>query len=381
MTVEAPTRPGGLLHRHRSTLLIVGGLVLGVLVVVALGGGVRTTGYLDPGNPGPDGARALARVLDREGVDVQIVRSADALEETRPDASSTVLVTSIENTGPSTRQRLRASTGESLVVLADPGSVVTDELGAELGFAVSAPVTRSAECTGAALAPVLDGLEIAVDRGVEYPAPAGCFFGVHGALLAQPEEGLLLLGGSEILRNDGVLRADNAAVALRLLGQRERLVWYVPDFADLDSSEAVSLATLLPDWLRPGLWLTALAMVAVLLWRGRRLGPLVTEPLPVVVKAIETTRSRGRLYRKADDRAHAATALRTAARSALAEHLRLPAGAAPETLVRDVARHVGRPVAEIGGLLHPAAPLPVTDHDLITLATALAELDREVRRP
>ena len=163
-----------------------------------------------------------------------------------------MLVTSIENTGPSTRQRLRASTGESLVVLADPGSVVTDELGAELGFAVSEPVTRSAECTGAALAPVLDGLEIAVDRGVEYPAPAGCFFGEHGALLAQPEEGLVLLGAFEILRNDVVLRADNAAVALRLLGQRDRLVWYVPDFADLDSSEAVSLATLLPDWLRPG---------------------------------------------------------------------------------------------------------------------------------
>ena len=227
-------------------------------------------------------------------------------------------------------------------------------------------MTRSAECTGAALAPVLDGLEIAVDRGVEYPAPAGCFFGEHGALLAQPEEGLLLLGGSAILRNDEVLRADNAAVALRLLGQHERLVWYVPDFADLDSAEAVSLATLLPDWLRPGLWLAALAMVAVLLWRGRRLGPLATEPLPVVVKAIETTRSRGRLYRKADDRAHAAAALRDGRAAPLAEHLRLPAGAAPETLVRDVARHVGRPVAEIGGLLHPAAPAagdrPRPDH-------------------
>ena len=33
-----------------------------------------------------------------------------------------------------------------------------------------------------------------------------------------------------------------------------------------------------------------------------------------MVKAIETTRSRGRLYRKAGDRAHAAEVLRAAAR-------------------------------------------------------------------
>ena len=56
----------------------------------------------------------------------------------------------------------------------------------------------------------------------------------------------------------------------------------------------------------PGLWIAGATVVALLLWRVRRLGPLVTEPLPVIVKAIETARSRGRLYRKAGDRAHAA---------------------------------------------------------------------------
>ncbi len=62
-----------------------------------------------------------------------------------------------------------------------------------------------------------------------------------------------------------------------------------------------------------------------MLWRGRRLGPLATEPLPVVVKAIETTRSRGRLYRKSGDRAHAADALRSATRARAATRLRLGA--------------------------------------------------------
>ena len=55
-----------------------------------------------------------------------------------------------------------------------------------------------------------------------------------------------------------------------------------------------------------------LVAVAVLaLWRARRLGRVVEEPLPVVVKAIETTQRRGRLDRKARDRQHAAAALRT----------------------------------------------------------------------
>ena len=53
----------------------------------------------------------------------------------------------------------------------------------------------------------------------------------------------------------------------------------------------------------------------------------------------------------------------------------------PDALVRDVARHLGRPVGDVAALLHPHAPAPTTDHDLITLANALAELDREVRRP
>ena len=100
-----------------------------------------------------------------------------------------------------------------------------------------------------------------------------------------------------------------------------------------------------------------------------------------MVKAIETTRSRGRLYRKAGDRAHAAAALRGAARTRLAERLRLgPPAATRPTLVRDVARHVDRPAGEVAALLGPDAPAPTTDHDLITLASELAALDREVRR-
>jgi hypothetical protein len=228
---------------------------------------------------------------------------------------------------------------------------------------------------------LLAGLAIRVDVATEYGTDAGCFGGDHGHLVARPRDGVTLLGASALITNDQVLRADNAAVALRLLGQRDRLVWYVPEVTDLLGDDGVSLRTLLPRWIMPGLWILGAAVVALLLWRVRRLGPLVTEPLPVTVKAIETARSRGRLYRKAGDRAHAARALRRATRTSLATRLHLPTAMAADdaALARAVAQHLGRPVEQVRQVLADDAPAPRNDDDLIALANHLAALEREVR--
>jgi hypothetical protein len=216
-----------------------------------------------------------------------------------------------------------------------------------------------------------------VDSGQAYRT-RGCFRADDGALLAEPRPGLTLLGASAILSNDQVLEGDNAAVALRLLGQRPRLVWYVPSLGDLGGSDSVSARSLLPDWLVPGLWMLGLAGVGLIAWRGRRLGPLAQEPLPVSVKAVETTRNLGRLYRRSGDRPHAAAALRAASRRRLAERLRLPRGVPPDRLVEDVAGRTGRPVPEIDALIGASAQPPGDDSGLAELARRLTELDREV---
>jgi hypothetical protein len=357
-------------------LLVVGGLVVAVVVVVLGAGGVRTSAPLDPDNPDPDGARAVARVLAGHGVDVQVVRGADSLAAAGVGAGTTVLVTSTDQLGESTSRRLLRDTDGADLVLAAPGPGTTQALGVDgLPYVVPVGDGRPAGCDD----PLLAGLTIRTDQALEYPTSTGCFEGEHGMLVARPRPGLTLLGAADALSNDQVLRADNAAVLLRLLGGNGRLVWYVPSVDDLVGDDGVSLATLLPRWIRPGLWLAALTVGAVLLWRGRRLGPLATEPLPVVVRAIETTLSRGRLYRRAGDRAHAAEALRSAARSRARTRLRLGAGTDDDALVRAVARHLGRAEAPVAALLAADAPAPTTDHDLITLADQLAELDREVR--
>ncbi|MBJ7358130.1 DUF4350 domain-containing protein [Nocardioides sp.] len=372
-------RRRGFLSRHRASLLIALGLVAAV-AVAALTGGADTTTPMDPDNAGPAGTRAVARVLDDKGVDVVVARSADELESVPVGSDTSVVVVLPANLGEVTVERLLEHTD---------GAAHLIVLGADIGSAeaLGAPVTpsnvdlgegRDAGCVD----PLFDGLTVEVDSAPVYEG-GDCFPGDLGALVLRPRDGLLLFGAEQAFTNDQVLRADNAAVALRLLGQDRRLVWYVPSLGDLSAGESVSMTSLLPRWVFPGLWMAGLAVVAVVVWRGRRLGPLAAEPLPVVVRAVETTRSLGRLYRRAGDRAHAAAALRRAARTRCAERLRLGSRFDPAGLVREVARRTGRPETEVARLLDPPPgdPGPTTDRDLIILAQALAELDREVKGP
>jgi hypothetical protein len=376
VTAEALARES-FLARNRSGFLIAAGLLLAV-VVAALGGQDGNATPMDPDNAGPEGARAVARVLDDEGVDVTVARSADELEAADVGSDTTVVVVLPDYLGRDTADRLLEHSADAAhVVVLGAGIGAAELLGVGPVPSTEALADgRPAACTD----PLFDGLTVEVDRAQVYRGGT-CFRGDLGALVLQPRGGLMLFGADQAFTNDQVLRADNAAVALRLLGQDEHLVWYVPSLADIGAGEGVTLSSLLPRWVFPGLWLCLLVMVTVVVWRARRLGALAQEPLPVVVRAVETTRSLGRLYRRAGDRDHAATSLRRSARAACAERLRLGSRIDPATLVREVARRTGRPEADVARLLNPPPgdQGPPTDKDLIMLAQELAALDREVR--
>lgn len=361
------------LGRHRVGILVAVAAVVAIAGSAWLGRGSRAyAAHLDPGNSDGAGAQALARVLDGQGVDVDVVRSADALDSESLDRSTTVVVTSAGNLGRSTTRRLLRHQGAARLVVVAPGPQLLRQLGVG-----TFPVTSSPTGPVAAGCAAYDGLAVRVSTAQAYRT-AGCFGDDDGVLVARPRAGLTLLGAADILTNDQVLESDNAAVALRLLGQRQRLVWYVPSLRDLRGADGVSARSLLPDWLTPGLWMLALAGLGLVAWRARRLGPLAHEPLPVSVKAVETTRNLGRLYRRSGDRAHAAEALRSATRIRLAERLRLPRRVDARRLVEDVATSTGRPVREIDVLIGPSALPPPDDRALADLARQLTELDREV---
>lgn len=376
MTETATARTATWRSRHGATLVIVGAFLLAVVVAALVGtGGHDQSARYDPDNPGPNGAQALARVLDDQGVDVTVVRSADKLDDTPISPQTVVVVTSTEDLGKDTFDRLLHHVSGTLV-LVDPGPAVVAAIDNVQATRVRPGKGMAARCGD----PMFEGLTLTIDSAVVYDGGSGCFPQKNGSAFLQLS-GVTLFGAGQAMTNDQILRGDNAAASLRLLGQSDHLVWYVPSSGDLDGQDDFTVGSLLPRWIHPGLWMVAIATIFLIVWRARRLGPLSVEPLPVVVKAIETTRSRGRLYRKANDRAHAAAALRSAARDRAAHRLGLGVGHDQDVLIRDLARHAGRPETEVAALIGTDAETPASDRDLIKLARDLTELDKEVRNP
>ena len=159
-------------------------------------------------------------------------------------------------------------------------------------------------------------------------------------------------------------------------------MWWLPSANDpLQFAEdaPVELSDLIPPWVG---WALLQVIVAVLLtvwWRGRRLGRVVIEPLPVVVRATETVEGRARLYRRSSARGRAADALRGSTTGRLRTRLSLPRGVPLTEVVAAVAVRTGRPETEIAALLTPGDD-PTDDAGLTRLAQALDNLENEVRR-
>jgi hypothetical protein len=126
-----------------------------------------------------------------------------------------------------------------------------------------------------------------------------------------------------------------------------------------------------------------LAGLLLALWRGRRLGPPVTEPLPVVVRAAEAVEGRSRLYRRAQARDRAAAALRSGALARMVPRLGIDAAGAmeppPDAVVAAVAARSGRRDADVHAVLY--GPPPADDAGLVALADALDSMVRATLDP
>jgi len=335
----------------------------------------RPGGQMDPESTGPEGAHALTALLRDHGVTVVVANSVDdAVNAARP---GTLLLFA---------QTQRVSTKGLLNRLADaPGDLLLVEPTSHARAAL-APGIRSGGASTSDTKPDC-ALREAEQAGAVDFGPSNTFRAVgdktvsscYGGALVRYRDGdrtVTVVGSSDFLTNGSLLRAGNAALAMNLAGQHPRLVWYAPQHIEGGSSGKGKIFDLIPDnvvWMVVQLWLTV-ALIAI--WKGRRLGPLVAEKLPVVVRASETVEGRGRLYRSRRARDRAAQALRSAALQRMLPRLGLGVDTPPPAVILAIAQH-GRSDPE--WLRHILfGPPPATDADLIQLTRALDDIERQV---
>jgi hypothetical protein len=373
-------------HAARGPVVVLLLVLVAGVVIATLGAG-RPFGYLDPGAADPSGSRAVAQLLRDQGVTVDLVRSTAQMRAANP-RGDTLLVTSPDLLVDSQAQAVRDSGAD--LVIADP---LAPERFVR-GVTLRGTTDGDARAPGCALPAATragtvsaDGLDYTVDAtgtGVTAGAQIEECYAVGGdpslvRVLDAGGRNVTVLGIAEVLTNDHLDEQGNASLALSLLGAHNRLVWYLPAPGALPAGEQRSFYDLVPDavW-----WAVAQLVVAVLLlglWRVRRLGPVVPEPLPVVVRSTETVEGRGRLYRRSGARDKAAAALRAASLRRLMPALGLPRGSNPATVADAVAGRTGLTAVEVSALLYGAAP--TDDSALVGLAARLDDLEREVRRP
>ena len=420
------SRPASLLGPSRSQAwratrgpLAIASLLLLVAVAGALVVSSGARGTLDPKAADPAGSRALAVLLGQDGVDVHRELAVDEAAAVL-GADDTLLVAFPDRLDRPAARRL-AATGADLVLVAasrpqDWVDLVTRRRGGPDdqpgGGGAGAGGSQSDADGGARANGERDGL-----RSPACPLPAAAAAGPAevawisytaarppggDAVLCYADDGLAalvalvdadgrrvtFLGDPRPLTNARLDEAGNAALALALLGTGGALVWLLPPVTASSPQAAASLVELVPSEVWWVLGQLAVAVVLAAIWRARRLGPVVTEPLPVVVRAAEATEGRARLYRRFRAAERAGEALREATRSRLSRRLGLPRAVPRQVLVEVTARRTGRGPAELDALLHgpparvdsAAAPERLTDASLVRLADALDTLEREVRR-
>lgn len=373
----AETGVGRLPRRGRG---VAGWAVIVIVLVAIVGLGALLTprpsasqGTLDPDSTGAHGARALVRILQQHGVAVDVAVDVAAAHAALAQGPATLWLP--DSPALTAADLLSLSKDAAATVVGDPsarsarvlfGATIAGYGGGTLPPGCSVPAAqRAGDVAPGALFHVTDA------------GTASCYRDGDAAGLLVRQDGtrqISLVDGTQLFTNERLAEDGDAALAVNLLGAHDTVVWLRPD-AGRNASAAATLADLTPGWVTPLILLGFVTALAAALWRGRRFGPLVTEHLPVTVRAAETAEGRARLYSRASDPAHAFAQLRTGALRRLARLLGLDRAASTAEIADAAASVTGRPPAEVRMLLTVA---PADDRALVDLASRLYALENAV---
>lgn len=376
-------------HRAGWPLAVLGFVVFGVIVIVLLAPAAKSNTYLDPASSDFTGTHALAAILGERGFHMSRVYSPqDALAAigTPPGArpAATLVITS---PGLLTAaQRTQLGRADADLFLVEPGAASLADLApavtvtnADAPFGI--PVEPRCDIAGARVAGSADS------GGITYRKPSyatGCYpVGGKPSVVRYVRAGhvITILGSGAPLSNGWLALAGNAALALNLLNAHHAIVWLTPEPKVARPSAPASGRRSRPSLIPGAAWLVAaqlgVALVLAALWRARRFGPLISERLPVIVRASETVEGHARLYQARRARDRAAKALRADMLGRMQPALGLVPGAPADAVADSIASRSRRSGQEILAIVY--GPPPASDADLVRLADDLDELEREVR--
>lgn len=381
MTQDIQADAGSWVRRHRGWA--VSGLAAAIGLAVIVAGQLAPKGDALPlsvHNAGPGGAKAVSRILGAHGVSVKDVGSFDSAAAALADRPGATLLLYDRSGFLDGSQVAALSSAAERVVLVTPRLGTLTALDAGISQAGVVPDSAPMLEPGCGLPDAAAAGTVSGEAGFLYDGGTVCYRppGSAAGLLASTDGGAVtVLGSSFAISNRALAQDGNAALVLRTLGKARDVVWYLPGLGDAGAAEPPqTLDELAPDWVSYlGPWLIFVAVLAMV-WRGRRLGPLVFEPLPVVVKAVETAEGRARLYHDAHALGRARDNLRAGTLVRLAQVLRLGAGATADDVAMAAARQLGRPVADISALVNER---PGTEARLVQWSQALEKLENEVR--
>ncbi|MGW0159936.1 DUF4350 domain-containing protein [Mycobacterium sp. NPDC003323] len=335
----------------------------------------RTGGLLEADSTAPDGAHALITLLEDRGIDVVVAEDLGAVAAAaRPDTLIAVAQTFflLDEDG---LDRLAELPGDRLLIA--PSGATRERLAPDLELDDAVQFGGRPDCElreAVSAGNVQFGVSDGYTRAGDGPATR-CY---DGALLRYVDDGrtVTVVGSAEFMTNGGLLGDGAAALAMNLAGTHDRVIWYAPQRIEGESTGGRSLFDLMPPQVGWAVLQVGVAVALVAWWRARRLGPLVAENLPVVVRASETVEGRARLYRSRRARDRAAAALRTATLARLRPRLGLGPRAAPAAITQAVAQRLhGDPNTLSHSLFGPP---PDTDDQLYALAHQLDDIERQV---
>jgi hypothetical protein len=356
-------------------VLLAGAAICAVAVAGTYLTAPHAGGQMDPASTSAQGAHALVALLRDRGVSVVTAGAVTDVEKAAGPGTLLLIAETQRITDGSLLQRLAATPGDLLLV--EPTSRARAALAPGIRSAGASVLDSKPNCVlrEANRAGPVDFGPTNTFRAVGDRPVTSCY---DGALVRYRDGGrtVTVVGSTDFMTNGGLLRAGNAALAMNLAGDHSRLVWYAPQRVEGESSSSATIFDLIPAnaiWI---VWQLCLTVILVAWWKGRRVGPLVAEELPVVVRASETVEGRARLYRSRRARDRAAQALRAATLQRLLPRLGLGAHTSAPAVVIAVAQ---RSSADAESVRHTLfGPPPTTDTDLVHLARALDDIERQV---